>query len=161
MISLIARNGQTSERMTFNAAQQVALANRLSLVKVSEPALFKLVDLGRRKYLEKKTRSRQRLANRVVRKHVEIRSNIDARDLDIKLNSVSRFLRSSYRVSVMVRYLKLVMTKDVYDKFVSAIKGKISKLTPFFEGPIQTEAGDSMFYLCGDDLRGERLQVKD
>ncbi len=67
----------------------------------------------------------------------------------------------------MVRHPKLVLTKDVCDKFASATKGKISKLAfppllLFFNiGPIQTEAGGSMFYLCGGDLRGERLQVGD
>ncbi|AIC63896.1 Translation initiation factor IF-3 [Candidatus Hodgkinia cicadicola] len=160
MISLVAQNGKMWGQMTLAEAQQIALASRLNLVKVSEPSTFRLIDLGRRKYLDKKRKSKRRLVNRVVKKHVEIKSNIDTHDLDIKFNAISRFLVNNYRVSVMVRRLKLATTVDVYDRFVSAVKNRIAELIPFFEGPIRTEAGDSVFYLCGNDSQSRSLQAK-
>ncbi|XXN19771.1 MAG: hypothetical protein AAJB65_00175 [Candidatus Hodgkinia cicadicola] len=160
MISLIAQDGGFLGQMTFEEAQQMALINRLNLVRVRAPSLYKLIDTGKRKYLEKKRRSKNRLANRLIRKHIEIKSNIDARDLDIKFSAISRFLDNSYRISVMVRHLKLVTSKGVYDDFVELVKDKISKLTVCFDGPIQTETGDNMFYLFGDDSQNKRLQAK-
>ncbi|AHL31046.1 MAG: Translation initiation factor IF-3 [Candidatus Hodgkinia cicadicola] len=160
MISLVAQNGKMLGQMTLAEAQRIALATRLNLVKVSEPSIFRLIDLGRRKYLEKKRKSKRRLVNRVVKKHIEIKSNIDAHDLDIKFNAISRFLVNNYRVSVMVRRLKLTTTIDVYNEFVSAVKNRIAKLIPFFEGPTHTEAGDSVFYLYSVESQSKRLQAK-
>ncbi|XXN13649.1 MAG: hypothetical protein AAI902_00205 [Candidatus Hodgkinia cicadicola] len=160
MISLVAQNGKMLGQMTLAEAQQIALVSRLNLVKVSGASTFRLIDLGRRKYLEKKRKSKHRLVNRVVKKHIEIKSNIDSHDLDIKFNAISRFLVNNYRVSVMVRRLKLTTTVDVYDRFVSAVKNRIAELIRFFEGPIRTEAGDSVFYLCGNDSQNKSLQTK-
>ncbi|AUG34143.1 Translation initiation factor IF-3 [Candidatus Hodgkinia cicadicola] len=157
MISLIAQNGKTLGQVTFAEAQQIALASRLNLVKVSEPSTFRLIDLGRRKYLEKKRRSKRRFVNRVVKKHIEIKSNIDTHDLDVKFNAISRFLVNNYRVSVTVKRLKLTTTVDVYNKLVSAVKNRIAELSPFFEGPTHTEAGDSVFYLYGNDSQNKGL----
>lgn len=159
MISLIAQNGKMLGQMTLAEARLAALASRLNLVKVSEPSTFRLIDLGRRKYLEKKRKSKRRLVNRVVKKHIEIKSNIDAHDLNIKFNAISRFLASNYRVSVVVKRLKLTTTVDVYNKFVSAVKKRIAELIPSFEGPIRTEAGDSVFYLYGSDSQSKSLQA--
>ncbi|ATW06081.1 Translation initiation factor IF-3 [Candidatus Hodgkinia cicadicola] len=159
MIGLVAQDGKMLGQMAFAEAQQIALVSRLNLVKVSEPSTFRLIDLGRRKYLEKKRRSKRRLVDRVVKKHIEIKSNIDTHDLDIKFNTISRFLVNNYRVSVMVRRLKLTTTVDVYNKFVSAVKKRIAELIPFFEGPIHTEAGDSVFYLYGNDSQSKSLQA--
>ncbi|XXM93343.1 MAG: hypothetical protein AAI946_00185 [Candidatus Hodgkinia cicadicola] len=160
IIDVIAQNGERLGRMTFAEAQQIALVNRLSLVELNSSSMFKLVDLGKRKYLEKKRRSKNRLANRVIRKHVEIKSNIDARDLNIKFGAISRFLNNKYRISVMLRHLKLVTTRGVYDRFVEAVKARITELTNAFEGPIATETGDSAFYLFGDGSQDKSLQIK-
>ncbi|ATY93473.1 Translation initiation factor IF-3 [Candidatus Hodgkinia cicadicola] len=160
MISLIAQNGEFLGQMTYDEAQQVALINRLNLVRVSAPSLYKLIDMGKRKYLEKKRKSKTRLANRLIKKHIEIKSNIDTRDLDIKFSAISRFLNNGYRISVMVRHLKLTTAEGAYEDFVDVIKDKISNLTVCFDGPIQTETGDNMFYLFGDDPQNKRSQAK-
>ncbi|XXM90167.1 translation initiation factor IF-3 [Candidatus Hodgkinia cicadicola] len=160
MISVVAQNGDKLGSMSFAEAQQMALLNRLSLVRLGDSSVFKLVDLGKQKYLQKKARSKQRLATRVVRKHIEIRSNIDDHDLDIKFNSISRFLDNKYRVSVMVRFLRLVTARSAYEAFVDSVKDRILQLTACFEGPVPTDTGDNVFYLYGDDPQAKEIQIK-
>ncbi|XXN13814.1 MAG: hypothetical protein AAI978_00185 [Candidatus Hodgkinia cicadicola] len=160
MISLISQNGESLGQVTYAEAQRIALINRLSLVKLGDSSMFKLVDLGKQKYLNKKTRSRIRLATRVIKKHIDIKSNIDTRDLNIKFNAVLRFIKNGYRVTLMVRRLRLVTTGEVYNKFVSLIKDRVVELCVPFEGPVVTDAGDSMFYLFGDDPQAKAAQAK-
>ncbi len=133
--------------MSLTEAQDLADRCGLSLVGVGGGSIYKLVDAGKRKYLEKKAAARQRLACHVVKKRVEIKSNIGRNDLEIKLKAIQKFLARSFRVSVVAKFLRSATTPAAYDGFVANLKLRLSLLSSSALEPVFTELGDCVFYL--------------
>ncbi len=46
-----------------------------------------LIDIGKRKYLKKT--SGLKMVNRMIKKHIDIKSNIGGNDLEVKLRTIS------------------------------------------------------------------------
>ncbi|XXM93531.1 hypothetical protein AAHH88_00185 [Candidatus Hodgkinia cicadicola] len=152
MVVLIGQTGESLGCMSFSEAQRIALVNRLRLVRENDVATFKLVDLGKQKCLKKKAYLKARLANRVIKKHIEIKSNIDKRDLEIKLRAISRFLDSDYKASVIANRLRPVTARSAYDEFLFSLIERLSQVARTSVRPVSTEGGDNMFCLGGSGV---------
>lgn len=94
--------------MNIEAALKLASESDLDLVEVSPnvtPPICKITDAAKLRYESKK---RAQLAKknqkRVHLKEIRLRPNIEAHDLEVKLNSLIRFISDGCQVKVYVRF---------------------------------------------------------
>lgn len=140
-VKLVGLRGGQLEQMSWSDAEALADSLRLSLVEVGA-GVFKLVDVGKQKYLKKKASASLR---RAVKKRVEIKSNIGRRDLDTKLTSIKKFVDKGFKVSVVAKFLKAATAPNAFCEFVSKLARALTALNTAVVGPTSTEFGDSVF----------------
>ncbi len=120
LIILINQNNEVIENLSYCTAEQLAFEQRVSLLKICDkPLKYKLVDLGKQKYLEKKRKSRfNKLHKRIVIKEVNIRSSIAKADLDVKLKSIDDFINKKYKVNVIIKNCKRLNGRKLFNDLI-------------------------------------------
>ncbi|MFP3038217.1 MAG: hypothetical protein ACKERG_01035 [Candidatus Hodgkinia cicadicola] len=151
LIRLVDQRSRRSQQVSLIEAQTIAQRRRLSLIKV-DCGTYSLVDAGKQKYLEKKAAARRRLACHVVKKRIEIKSNIGGNDLEIKLRTIQRFLTKSFRVNVAARFLRTATAPAAYAEFVTNLKLRLLRLERCVLETAFNDLGEYVFYLHSSQL---------
>ncbi len=138
-------NGEHCHQLEYSEALVLAKANKLNLMKISG-SIFKLVDIGKLKYLKKKELSKQRLASKIVTKHIEFRSNIGDNDFEIKLKAICQFCKKGYRINIIAKYLHNTTTLEVYNNFVEKLCYRLNSYNNCINSN-KTDRGDYIFHL--------------
>lgn len=147
IIQLIGQNGEYLQQMDFEMAKKIAIQNKLNLVKLADGHMYKMIDIGKLKYVQKKENAKLRLASKITKKHVDIKSNIGDNDLEIKLKTICQFIQRGFNISVAVKHLKTTTSVVSYNEFINSLADKLRTVNNKFAGPKFAEHGNAMFYL--------------
>jgi len=89
-------------------AQQMAYDQNLDLVKIApkaKPPVCKIMDYGKHKYeLAKKEKEAKKKQKNVVVKEMRLSAKIESHDLNVKANTVSKFLENGDKVKISLRF---------------------------------------------------------
>ncbi|WP_146656646.1 hypothetical protein [Candidatus Hodgkinia cicadicola] len=102
---------------------------------------------GKKKYLRKKEMGRLRMVNKVIKKHIDIKSNIGINDLEIKLRTINNFHTKGFKTDVLVKHLRYTTSLDAYNLFLNMLSTRLRLITSFLVGPKPTENGNNVFHL--------------
>ncbi len=103
-------DGQQLGIMSIREAQDRANEMGLDLVEVAphaNPPVVKIMDYGKHKFEESKAKKEQQKKNKQIEmKEVRLRPVTGAHDLDVKLNSIKKFLEEGRTVQVTVVFAR-------------------------------------------------------
>ena len=107
-VRVIGENGQQLGIMSAKEAMKLAQEAELDLVKIAptaKPPVCKIIDYGKYRYeltrKEKEARKKQKV---VELKEVRLSPNIDANDLNTKINAARKFISKGNKVKVTLRF---------------------------------------------------------
>lgn len=107
-VRLIGENGQQLGIMSAKEAMKLAQEAELDLVKIAptaKPPVCKIIDYGKYRYelarKEKEARKKQKV---VELKEVRLSPNIDANDLNTKINAARKFITKGNKVKITLRF---------------------------------------------------------
>ncbi len=147
LIQLVTQENRVLQQINYEDAQKIAKIKGLNLVKMNNSCVYKLVDIGKQKYLKKKEESKRRLSNKIVKKHIDFKSNIGENDFEIKLKTIKHFVVKGYKVSVVAKYLRSVTLFDIYNKFVEKLSFRLKQISCSCIGPNISDNGDNIFLI--------------
>lgn len=129
-VRVIGENGQQLGIMSAKEAMKLAQEAELDLVKIAptaKPPVCKIIDYGKYRYeltrKEKEARKKQKV---VELKEVRLSPNIDANDLNTKINAARKFISKGNKVKVTLRFRGREMahmskTKYILDDFAEKL----------------------------------------
>ncbi len=92
----------------MNEARKIADETGLDLVEVSptaQPPVVKLIDFGKYKYeLQKKAQEAKKKQIVIQLKEIQLRPNIEANDLQTKLNHCAKFLDEGDKIKISMQF---------------------------------------------------------
>ena len=107
-VRVIGEDGQQLGIMSAKEAMRLAQEAELDLVKIAptaKPPVCKIIDYGKYRYeltrKEKEARKKQKV---VELKEVRLSPNIDANDLNTKINAARKFISKGNKVKVTLRF---------------------------------------------------------
>ena len=107
-VRLIGEDGQQLGIMSAKEAMKLAQEAELDLVKIAptaKPPVCKIIDYGKYRYelarKEKEARKKQKV---VELKEVRLSPNIDANDLNTKINAARKFVTKGNKVKITLRF---------------------------------------------------------
>lgn len=107
-VRVIGENGQQLGIMSAKEAMKLVQEAELDLVKIAptaKPPVCKIIDYGKYRYeltrKEKEARKKQKV---VELKEVRLSPNIDANDLNTKINAARKFISKGNKVKVTLRF---------------------------------------------------------
>ena len=107
-VRLIGADGEQVGIVPLEEARAKAVEAGLDLVEVasnSRPIVVRVMDYGKHRFeANKKARDARKKESRVTVKQVKLRPNIDAHDLNTKLNHAKRFLGEGDKVKVVIMF---------------------------------------------------------
>ena len=107
-VRLIGSDGEQRGIMSAREAQKIADEEGLDLVKISpkaNPPVCKIVDYGKYRYeLARKEKEAKKKQHVVEVKEIRMSPNIDANDLNTKINAAKKFLSKGNKVKVTLRF---------------------------------------------------------
>ncbi len=143
-VRLIGENGQQLGIMSAKEAMKLAQEAELDLVKIAptaRPPVCKIIDYGKYRYelarKEKEARKKQKV---VELKEVRLSPNIDANDLNTKINAARKFLSKGNKVKITLRFRGREMahmhsSKHILDDIVKELEGvAVVEKAPKVEG---------------------------
>ncbi len=129
-VRLIGSNGEMIGVMSAKDAMKLAREAELDLVKIApnaQPPVCKIVDYGKYRYelarKEKEARKKQKI---VEVKEVRLSPNIEANDLNTKINAARKFLEKGDKVKVTLRFrgremAHMASSKHILDDFAEQL----------------------------------------
>ncbi|HIW21430.1 MAG TPA: translation initiation factor IF-3 [Candidatus Dorea intestinavium] len=130
-VRLIGEDGNQLGIMSSREAQKLADEANLDLVKISpkaNPPVCKIVDYGKYKYeLARKEKEAKKKQKTVDIKEVRLSPNIEANDLNTKINNARKFLTKGNKVKVTLRFrgremAHAMQSKKVLDDFAAKLE---------------------------------------
>lgn len=107
-VRLVGADGEQVGIVPLDQARQAATEAGLDLVEVApnaRPIVVRIMDWGKHRFeLAKKAREARRKETRITVKQVKLRPNIDAHDLNTKLNHARRFLGDGDKVKIVIMF---------------------------------------------------------
>ena len=107
-VRLIGEDGQLVGIMSSRDAYKMAQDAGLDLVKIApkaQPPVCKIVDYGKYRYEQaRKEKEAKKKQKTMEVKEVRLSPNIDANDLNTKINQARKFLEKGNRVKVTLRF---------------------------------------------------------
>lgn len=107
-VRVIGEGGQQLGIMSAKEALKLAQEAELDLVKIApmaKPPVVKIIDYGKYRYelarKEKEARKKQKI---VELKEVRLSPNIEANDLNTKINAIKKFLSKGNKVKITLRF---------------------------------------------------------
>lgn len=107
-VRLVGENGEQLGVMPTREAMRMAEELELDLVKIAptaKPPVCKIIDYGKYRYelarKEKEARKKQKV---VELKEIRLSPNIDANDLNTKMNAARKFLSKGDKVKITLRF---------------------------------------------------------
>lgn len=116
--------------MSAKEAQKLAEKAGLDLVKISPsaiPPVCKIVDYGKYHYeQERKAKEAKKKQKTIEVKEIRFSPNIDANDLDTKINHARKFLLKGHKVKACLRFRgrelsHMEQTRHVLEEFISKL----------------------------------------
>lgn len=125
---LLGDDGHAFGVVSMNEARKIADEAGLDLVEVSptaQPPVVKLIDFGKYKYeLQKKAQEAKKKQIVIQLKEIQLRPNIEANDLQTKLNHCAKFLDEGDKIKISMQFRGREMSyRDAgMEKFKAVIK---------------------------------------
>ena len=129
-IRLIGENGEQLGIMSEKEAFKMAKEAELDLVKIAptaKPPVCKIIDYGKYRYeLARKEKEAKKKQKTVEIKEVRLSPNIEANDLNTKVNMAKKFIAKGDKVKVTLRFRGREMahmqsSKHILDDFAEAL----------------------------------------
>ena len=129
-IRLIGENGEQLGIMSAKEAFKMAKEAELDLVKIAptaKPPVCKIIDYGKYRYeLARKEKEAKKKQKTVESKEVRLSPNIEANDLNTKVNMAKKFIAKGDKVKVTLRFRGREMahmqsSKHILDDFAEAL----------------------------------------
>ena len=129
-IRLIGENGEQLGIMSAKEAFKMAKEAELDLVKIAptaKPPVCKIIDYGKYRYeLARKEKEAKKKQKTVEIKEVRLSPNIEANDLNTKVNMAKKFIAKGDKVKVTLRFRGREMahmqsSKPILDDFAEAL----------------------------------------
>lgn len=129
-IRLIGENGEQLGIMSVKEAFKMAKEAELDLVKIAptaKPPVCKIIDYGKYRYeLARKEKEAKKKQKTVEIKEVRLSPNIEANDLNTKVNMAKKFIAKGDKVKVTLRFRGREMahmqsSKHILDDFAEAL----------------------------------------
>ena len=129
-VRLIGQDGEQLGIMSAREAQKIALEAELDLVKIAptaKPPVCKIIDYGKYRYeLARKEKEAKKKQKTVEIKEVRLSPNIEANDLNTKVNMAKKFIAKGDKVKVTLRFRGREMahmqsSKHILDDFAEAL----------------------------------------
>jgi translation initiation factor IF-3 len=124
---LLGDDGHQYGVVSMSEARKISDEAGLDLVEISptaSPPVVKLIDFGKYKYeLQKKAQEAKKKQIVVQLKEIQLRPNIEAHDLETKLNQCAKFLEQGDKIKISMQFRGREMSyKDAgMEKFKSVI----------------------------------------
>ncbi|OUR97879.1 translation initiation factor IF-3 [Halobacteriovorax marinus] len=105
---LIGDDGEAYGLVTLQKAREIANDQGLDLVEVSptaKPPVVKVIDYGKFKYDQQKLANEQKKKQvQSALKEIQFRPNIEAHDLETKLNRAEKFLEQGDKIKMVMQF---------------------------------------------------------
>lgn len=105
---MIGENGEQLGIMSARDAMKLAREAELDLVKVApmaKPPVCKIIDYGKYRYeLARKEKEARKKQKTIEVKEVRLSPNIDANDLNTKMNNARKFISKGNKVKISLRF---------------------------------------------------------
>ena len=147
-IRLIGENGEQLGIMSAKEAFKMAKEAELDLVKIAptaKPPVCKIIDYGKYRYeLARKEKEAKKKQKTVEIKEVRLSPNIEANDLNTKVNMAKKFIAKGDKVKVTLRFRGREMahmqsSKHILDEFAQSLSDiAVVEKAPKVEGRSMT-----------------------
>ena len=129
-VRLIGADGEMIGVVSAKEAQQIADEAGLDLVKISpnaKPPVCKVIDYGKFRYEQSRKEKDAKKKQKIVElKEIRLSPNIEANDLNTKMNAAKKFLSKGDKVKITLRFRGREMahmnaSKHILDDFAEAL----------------------------------------
>lgn len=130
-IRVIGENGDQLGIMSPKEAMKLAQEADLDLVKIApkaQPPVCKIIDYGKYRYeLSRKEKEAKKKQKTVEVKEVRLSPNIEANDLNTKVNNAKKFITKGNKVKVTLRFrgremAHMQQSKHILDDFAKMLE---------------------------------------
>ena len=130
-IRVIGENGDQLGIMSTKEAMKLAQEADLDLVKIApkaQPPVCKIIDYGKYRYeLARKEKEAKKKQKTVEVKEVRLSPNIEANDLNTKVNNAKKFITKGNKVKVTLRFrgremAHMQQSKHILDDFAKMLE---------------------------------------
>ena len=129
-VRLVGADGEQLGIVSSKEAQRIADEAGLDLVKIApnaKPPLCKVIDYGKYRYEQaRKEKDAKKKQKTVELKEIRLSPNIDANDLNTKVNAAKKFLAKGNKVKITLRFRGREMahmnsSKHILDDFAESL----------------------------------------
>ena len=129
-VRLIGENGEQLGIMSARDAYKLAQEAELDLVKIAptaKPPVCKIIDYGKYRYeLARKEKEAKKKQKTVELKEIRLSPNIEANDLNTKVNATKKFIAKGNKVKITLRFRGREMahmqsSKHILDDFAEQL----------------------------------------
>ena len=107
-VRLISNDGEQLGIVTIQKAQDIAVEKGMDLVKIApqaKPPVCKIIDYGKYRYEQaRKEKDAKKKQKTVELKEIRLSPNIEANDLNTKMNAAKKFLAKGNKVKITLRF---------------------------------------------------------
>ena len=130
-VRVVSADGEQLGVMSSRDAMKLAREAELDLVKIApkaQPPVCKIIDYGKYKYEQSRREKEAKKKQKTVEvKEVRMSPNIDANDLNTKVNNAKKFILKGNKVKVTLRFRGREMahvqqSKHIVDDFADMLK---------------------------------------
>ena len=130
-VRVVSEDGEQLGVMSSRDAMKLAREAELDLVKIApkaQPPVCKIIDYGKYKYEQSRREKEAKKKQKTVEvKEVRMSPNIDANDLNTKVNNAKKFILKGNKVKVTLRFRGREMahvqqSKHILDDFADMLK---------------------------------------
>ena len=148
-VRLIGSHGEQLGIMSAREALKIAEEAELDLVKVApgaKPPVCKIIDYGKYRYeLARKEKEAKKKQKTVEIKEIRLSPNIDANDLNTKMNAAKKFIAKGNKVKITLRFRGREMAHMAASKHIlDDIAGELSDVAAVEKAPKQEGRSISM-----------------
>ena len=143
-VRLVGEGGEQLGIMSARDAMKLAMEAELDLVKIAptaKPPVCKIIDYGKYRYeLSRKEKEAKKKQKVVEVKEIRLSPNIDANDLNTKMNATRKFIVKGNKVKITLRFRGREMahmhsSKHILDEFAEKVSDiAIVEKAPKLEG---------------------------
>jgi translation initiation factor IF-3 len=129
-VRLIGADGEQLGIVSAREAQKIADEAGLDLVKIAptaKPPVCKVIDYGKYRYeLARKEKDAKKKQKTVELKEIRLSPNIEANDLNTKMNAAKKFLQKGNKVKITLRFRGREMahmnqSRHILDDFAASL----------------------------------------
>jgi translation initiation factor IF-3 len=143
-VRLIGADGEQLGIVSARDAQKIAEEAGLDLVKIApnaKPPVCKVIDYGKYRYeLARKEKDAKKKQKTVELKEIRLSPNIEANDLNTKMNAAKKFLQKGNKVKITLRFRGREMahmnqSRHILDDFAASLaEDAVVEKAPKIEG---------------------------